>query len=125
MNSLDVPESVDPDAQDVVAVVDYLISGLLHVSPATLRAEYSHSSPSVVWFLDTAEGSTRFHETKKILFRTLLARIGFHYMDSQLYGGKISTILTQGDKVFRATFDMGNPDSTGYWVKIKTEKNKS
>jgi hypothetical protein len=125
MNSLSVPESVDPDSQDVVTAVDYLISGLLHVSPATLRAEYSDSSPSVAWFLDTSEGSTRFHETRKILFRTLLARIGSHYMDSQLYGGKTSTILTQGDNRFRASFDMGNSGSTGYWISIKTENENS
>jgi hypothetical protein len=125
MNTLLPPESVDPDAHDVVAAVDYLISGLLHVSPATLRAEYSDSAPSVVWFLDTTEGSKCFHETKKIIFRTLLARIGYHYMDSQLYGGKTSTTLTQGDKRFRASFDMGNSGSTGYWIRIQTENANS
>jgi hypothetical protein len=78
------------------------------------------SLPKVVWYLTTKNGSAPFYEMKGILFRSVLARIGFHYLGGKMYGGISSILLTQQRNFFQALFEMSNSGQSGFWIKITT-----
>ena len=120
---------VAPDelpADDVVGVVDWLLGEAIDASPSVLKAEIpigemSEGDP-VYWRLIEQHSP----ETSKVVmsthgkstFRALLARIGAHYLDGQLYHGHaLVTVNYRGDD-YQGYIYMGNCSHTGFWAKI-------
>jgi hypothetical protein len=122
MDILDIPELLkipDPAPYDEnpVAVADYLLTMLFQRQPAMLHAEFRDGDG--LWFVQTAKKDECVAESKSVgEFRSVLARFGAHFMDTQLYGGHTRRALTQRQRKFACRFFMSNDNSTGYWIRV-------
>src|SRR5262249_42478353 len=111
-----------PGEQDfVVACVDHLLTVLCREAPALLHAEWEHRRGEARWFLrPRSAGEEKDRELLVMasggLFRSLLARIGYHYMGGQLYGGYRVILLEQSGRAFKAIFFLSNLSQSGYWL---------
>ena len=115
---LNTTEEPNRDSTDVVALTDYLLNRLLAKAPASLRADSGETTPEIIWNLDTEHGTEALYETKRWIFRSILARIGFYYMNQQLYGGESIVALKLNEREYVATFRMRNSTTEGLWVDI-------
>jgi hypothetical protein len=122
MDILDIPELIeipDPTPLDAnpSAIADYLLTALFRRQPAMLHAEFRDGDGR--WFVQSAHSDECVAESKSTgEFRSVLARFGAHFMDTQLYGGHIRRVLTQRGQKFACRFFMSNDNSTGYWIRV-------
>jgi hypothetical protein len=122
MDILDIPELLEipdpaPYDENPVAVADYLMTMLFQRQPAMLHAEFRDGDGH--WFVQTAQKDECIAKSKSVgEFRSVLARFGAHFMDTQLYGGHIRRALTQRQQKFICRFFMSNDNATGYWVRV-------
>ena len=123
MDILDIPELLEipdpaPYDENSVATADFLMTALLRKQPAMLHAEFLDDDGR--WFVrDSARREECVAESKTVgEFRSVLARIGYHYMNVQLYGGHIRRAVTQNGKKFNCEIFMSNQGLTGYWIRV-------
>jgi hypothetical protein len=122
MNILEMPELLEmpdpaPYDENPIATADYLMTMLLKRQPAMLHAEFRDGDGR--WLIQSAHKDECIGESKRLgEFRSVLARFGAHYMDSQLYGGHIRRILIQHGLQFACRFFMSNDNSTGHWIRV-------
>jgi len=117
-----VPDNVSPDSVQIRDLTDSLISGLLQASPGLLHARWEPEAKRVSWVLTTSTGENEFRTMKLADFRTILARIGYHYMAGFVYGGSQRSILNYRGQDYDTFFEMSNSGPSGFWIRIKTEK---
>jgi hypothetical protein len=109
-------------SNDVAAIAGYLVGGLLAHAPASLTAESVPEDDAIIWRLCHASEAEDFYVMPSLLFRPVLARIGYYYMGSQLYGGEASVQLRQSGNEFDAIFSMRNSQAKGFGIKIIAKK---
>jgi hypothetical protein len=107
---------------DVVAITDYLLCCLVDHAPASLRVDGAGEDSNITWYLDSESGSAAVHKMKRFIFRSVLARIGFHYMNSQLYGGESLVRLKKENYEFSASFRLRNSTIHGFGAEIFIER---
>ena len=122
MDILDIPELIEipdpaPYDENPVAVADYLMTMLFRNQPAMLHAEFRDGDGG--WFVQTAQKDECIAKSKSVgEFRSVLARFGAHFMDTQLYGGHTRRALTQQRRELACRFFMSNDNATGYWIRV-------
>jgi hypothetical protein len=122
MDILDIPKFLEipdpaPYDENPVAVADYLMTMLFQRQPAMLHAEFRDGDGR--WYVRTAQQDECVAKSKSVgEFRSVLARFGAHFMDTQLYGGHTRRALTQKQQKFACRFFMSNDNATGYWIRV-------
>jgi len=122
MDIIGIPELLEipnpaPYDENPVAVADYLMSMLFRHQPAMLHAEFRDGDGR--WFVQTAQKDECVAESKSVgEFRSVLARFGAHFMDTQLYGGHTRRSVIQKQQKFACRFFMSNDNATGYWIRV-------
>lgn len=104
---------------DIVACADYFIQKLVLNAPAVMTAEYSPDGKKAVWEIRTQSDGALLHteEIKGTYFRSLLARLAFHYMNGHPYRDTAAVELRYSGASFQRAFDLGNDGRPGYWFK--------
>lgn len=122
METIEVPvvqEIPDPLPSEMYPIshADFVMTALLGRQPAKLHAEFQDGNAR--WLIKNASDNEECIKESKDLgeFRAILARFGYHYMNSQLYGGHIRRIVTQQGKKFYCEIFMSNQGSTGFWIR--------
>ena len=107
---------------DVVSMIDYLIGQLIAVQPAVLDHPLPLNSDIVEW--EIRFRTDRDIDTKTIATTSrrhssgLLARVGHHYLDGQLYGGHAVRHLTCNGITADCHIHLGNSSQSWRWLRI-------
>lgn len=111
--------AVTPDELDPVGTVDFIFSEACKVAPCTLearRTDYGTSS-AVQWTISSAgQPPVTVWQQPASRFRSCLARIGFHYLDQQVFGGYGRFRLQVAGKFYEAAIFLSNESLSGHWV---------
>jgi hypothetical protein len=129
MQILDVPEvrqltDLSTNECTVVAFADMVLTSLLGHDNALLRAEHTASDSSVSWYIQPRDRAVAAHEIEVGIspslssFRSVLARLGHHYMSGQLYNGYALRFLRQHGRVHRCHIYMANEGQSGFWIRV-------
>jgi hypothetical protein len=109
----------------LVAFVDHLFTVLMELDSGSMVAEWT---PIGFQFkVSDRRGNVKIVKpdmepgTEQSIFRTILAKIGNHYMSVQLYGGYSEIILTQNGRTRLASIYMANDGWRGYWIRVYTK----
>ena len=123
MDPLDIPallEIPDPAPLDEnpVATADFLMTALLLKQPAMLHSEFQDGEGR--WLVRDGARQEECVATSKSIgeFRSVLARLGHHYMGGQLYGGHTRRTVTQRGRQFTCEIFMSNQSATGFWIRV-------
>jgi len=113
-----IPIDSNPD-KSIEDAVDWLFSKVLLCSPCAVEAELGEANEPVIWKKQNQKNSI-FWECFSRHFRSILARVGNHYLDGQLYEGFGVVDLSLGENLECHTVRIffGNHSLTGYWIKI-------
>ena len=120
---LDVPVVLKAGAaEDTVSFVDFVLTTALAEAPALIEAEWvGPAQNQVLWTARKYGDTVSFRIVgwqEGTYFRSTLARIGFHLLNGQMYGGAIRRYLRQGERKVIAAIHTSNDQATGYWVRI-------
>jgi hypothetical protein len=109
----DYPES-PPSIEECV---DALFAKILQCSPCTVEAEMRSGDSSIQWKrIDAADEI--IWECSARHFRSVLARIGFHYIQGQVHEGFGIAEVRFKDESHQVRIYLGNNALTGYWTRI-------
>lgn len=119
-----VPPTGAPAEEFPARFVDHVLTVALHESPAVISAEWMPLDPErVQWFMRSASTG---HESKVLatipaqMFRLVLARFNYAYLNNQLYGGCLARLLRQGELVRATALHSSNDRRFGLWIRIMT-----
>jgi hypothetical protein len=114
-----VPTNLERPANDSPgAIADYLVATLLSRAPGLLQAEFIAEGP-IAWFVRAGGRQVEevFRSSNSATFRSLLARFGGHYLDTQLYGGYVQRVLIFGEQRWMCRIYMSNAGGSGLWIR--------
>ncbi len=115
---IEIPMVEQPDGNaDPVTFADYVLGQLVSNAPAFVESSTSSTDEEVVWKMSSAGNKTTIISTNLRRYRHILARIGHHYMDDQLYCGFTNRIFNHGEHCSICFIYMGNCGDTGFWFR--------
>ena len=123
MDTLDIPEMLEipdpaPFDADPTAIADFLMTALLRKLPGLLEAEFKNGDGRCLIKRPSEPDECIASFCSLGVFRSVLARFGFHHMGVQLYGGHIRRSVCQNGKTFACEFFMANQGLSGYWIRV-------
>jgi hypothetical protein len=129
MDPIDVPvvtklPDPDPNETDVVGFTCFILTQLIASAPAMVHAESHPSKPTIAWHLRHRSAMSDLKEVtiatspSPAIFRAVLARIGHHCMNDQLYRGFATPTLRQNNQTFQCTIFMSNTGTSDFWIRV-------
>jgi hypothetical protein len=106
------------DENSPTDIVNFMVGKLLLVAPAVLQADFIAEGP-IAWVI-RGEGKhieEVFRSSNRGMFRSVLARFGYRFLDVQLYGGYTQRVLTCGDQRWMCRIYMSNAGGSGFWIR--------
>lgn len=111
---------------DAVSFANHLFARLVIDSPADIDVRHPEvETDEVAWLLQKSsqEGpATVIATCPSTMFRAVLARIGAHFMEGQLYCGFASRVMRLGGHHARCFIYLGNCSDTGFWMKAYSRR---
>jgi len=102
----------------IISFVDYYLNLLVKHSPAEAIAEYTDAKNVSFQVRSLPNKSVVLSESIPAgLFRPMLARIAFGYMNCSPYGGFRRFQLVFEERIYPVAFYLGNDGLSGFWFK--------
>jgi len=123
LEMIEIPTILDPvNLNDPVSFTDLVLAQLVIHAPASVESilPASPTGESVSWRMTRLTGndnSTEIANSHSRIYRAILARLGHHYMDDQLYCGFTTKVLRYNGDSARCFIYIGNCSDTGFWVR--------
>ena len=113
-----IAKNLDP-SDSIENSVDCLRAKILEHAPCAVEAELEEGKQTVIW-KERLRGDNFFWELSSRHFRSVLARIGNHYLDGQLYEGfgVVELGFENESKCQPLRIFFGNHSLTGCWIRI-------
>jgi hypothetical protein len=113
-----IARNLDP-SDSIENVVDCLLAKVLEHAPCAIEAQLEEGNPMVTW-REKTKGDEVFWELSARHFRSILARIGNHYLDGQLYEGfgVVEVGFEDESNCQPVRIFFGNHSLTGCWIRI-------
>jgi hypothetical protein len=117
---IDVPEvSSVSETFDVVAYADFLLTNLLKHDLGILRGQFKDGVGRwCVRSLPDGQEVEIGRQEEVGIFRVVLARFGYWYMASQLYGGSAKRALFHQGRSYDCDIEMSNDNRFGYSLTV-------